>query len=58
MYVIPIILYVAPTWAPNISTTSWKKLEALQSTTLRVVTSSPWYVFNETIRNSLKINSI
>lgn len=57
-YLRPIILYAAPLWTPNISNSSWKKLEAFQSKTLRSIINAHYFVSNKTIRNSLKIQSL
>jgi len=53
-YIKPIILYASPSWTVNISKAIWKKLEAIQSKTMRTITGSGWYVSNHTIRSSLK----
>ncbi|CAI6374197.1 unnamed protein product [Macrosiphum euphorbiae] len=53
-YIRPILTYAGPAWTANISNSSWSKLEAVQSTTLRQITGLDWYVSNDTIRSSLK----
>jgi len=55
MYIKPILLYA---WAQNITKTSWTKLEAFHSKTLRMVTGSNWFVSNPAIRMSLNMPSI
>jgi Reverse transcriptase (RNA-dependent DNA polymerase) len=57
IYLRPIIAYACPVWSSNISATYWKKLEAFQSSTLRLITGAHYYVSNKTIRNSLQIKS-
>lgn len=57
-YIRPIITYAGPSWVPNISNNSWRKIESLQSKIIRSITDNPWYVSNLTIRNSTDIPSI
>lgn len=56
-YTRPIILYViSSAWSVNLSRSNWEKLEAL-GTIHRLITGSDWFVYNFSIRNSLKILS-
>jgi len=57
-YIRPIITYAGPAWTANLPRTSWSKLEAFKSTTLRLITGLDWYVSNDTIRSSLKIPTL
>lgn len=57
-YIRPILTYAATAWSANISETSWKKLERVQSTTLRQITGQLPFVNNQAIRNSSKIPTI
>jgi hypothetical protein len=57
-YILPILTYASPAWISNISKTNMAKLEAVQSTTLRIIYDPPWYVNNIALRNSAKIKSI
>lgn len=57
-YMRPILTYASPAWISNISTKSRNKLEATQSIALRKITGLPWYVSNQTIRQSTNIPSI
>jgi len=57
-YIRPVITYASPAWASNISKSSWSKLESIQARTLRTISNQPWFVRNQTIRNSAKIQTI
>jgi len=57
-YIKPITLYAAPVWAANISNSSWNKLKRLQTSTLRMVTGSQWFVSNLTVKNSSGLTTI
>jgi len=57
-YLRPMLTYAGPAWASNISQSSWKKLESTQSTILRTITDSEWFVRNSTIRNFAEIPTI
>ena len=57
-YIRPIILYAAPAWTSSLNDSSWKKLEAFQAVTLRSISGLPYFVANDTIRNSLKIPTL
>jgi hypothetical protein len=54
-YLRPIITYASPIWASNISESNRNKLEVLQNTTLRTISGLPWFVSNQTIRNSTRV---
>jgi len=57
-YIKPILLYASPAWSQNLTKTSWTKLEAFQSKTLRLITGSDWFVSNHSIRMSLNIPTL
>lgn len=56
MMIRPILLYAAPIWS-NTCKTNIQKLEAMQSKTLRMISKEMPNVTNDTIRNTLKINT-
>lgn len=47
MYVLPILTYAGASWAPLISNTQWKKIEAVQTTAVRIILGLPTYVRNQ-----------
>lgn len=53
-----LITYVIQAWFSDISVTNKNRLESLQATLLRGITSLPWFVRNLTITNSTKIPPI
>lgn len=57
-YILPIVTYASPAWFSNLSISNIKKLETLQSKTLRMITKLPQFVNNQTVINSTKISSI
>lgn len=52
------LTYSSLAWTSNISANNLKKLEATQSTILRVIIKLPWYISNKTIQIFTKIPSI
>ncbi|CAI6348281.1 unnamed protein product [Macrosiphum euphorbiae] len=58
MYVKTIITYAGPAWGALISTANWRRLEAVQSIALRIITGSPWFVRNTVISKSSQVPSI
>lgn len=50
----PIITYGSVVWA-TAAKTHLKSLESLQSKTLRIITNSPWYIRNISLRRDLEI---
>jgi len=49
MYIIPIITYAGEAWAPFISTSSWRKIEAVQTIGIRVILGQPSVVKNSVL---------
>jgi hypothetical protein len=50
MYVTPILTYAGAAWAPFITPTQWKRIEAVQTIGLRTITGSPNFLRNEVLR--------
>jgi len=66
MYIQPILTYAGASWAPFISRSSWKKIEAVQTIGIRTILGQPTIVRNsvllntagfDTIRNTIKNNA-
>lgn len=49
MYILPILLYAGPAWAPFTTNTQWKRLEAVQTKVLRTITGSPLILKNSVL---------
>lgn len=49
MYERSVITYAGPVWAPMISPSSWRSLEAVQRIGLQTILGTPFYVRNHTI---------
>lgn len=58
LYIIPRLTYAGAAWAPFISTSQWRRIEAVQTTTLRLITGYPKYVRNKVLLNSLSCKPI
>ena len=58
IYIKPILLYASVVWAPQLSQSNWRKLEAVQNMTLRTITGAYYLTTNEAIRQSTEILSI
>jgi hypothetical protein len=52
MYITPIITYAGAAWAPFLKHSHWRRLEAIQTICLRLLTNTPQYVRNEVLRNT------
>ena len=46
MYIIPILTYAGEAWAPFISTSTWRKIEAVQTIGIRIILGQPSIVKN------------
>lgn len=57
-YIKPTLLYAAPCWTKNLTKSNWTKIEAIQSTSFRTITDSPWFVNNRTIRKTLGFDTL
>ena len=53
-----VLMYAAPAFWTQLAPDVVKRLEAFQSITLRLISGSPWYVKNDSIRRGLKIPSL
>lgn len=49
MYIIPILTYAGEAWAPFISTSTWRKIEAVQTIDIRVILGQPSIVKNSVL---------
>lgn len=58
LYIRPVITYASEAWGSQISTSSWSKLERIQTTCLRIITASPKVVSNHTILQSAHLPTI
>ncbi|KAF0749403.1 aminopeptidase N [Aphis craccivora] len=59
MYVIPVLTYADAAWAaPLTSKVQWNKLEAVQNIGLSTTTNCPFYVQNDVLRSSARLNAI
>lgn len=53
MYIIPILTYAGEAWAPFVSSSTWKKIEAVQTTGIRIILGQPTFV-----RNSVLLHTV
>ncbi|KAL4148911.1 hypothetical protein QTP88_003050 [Uroleucon formosanum] len=58
IYIKPILLYASVAWAPQLSQSNWRKLEAVQNIALRTITGAYYLTTNEEIRQSADVRSI
>jgi hypothetical protein len=58
MYITPILTYAGAAWAPFIHKSHWRRLEAVQTIGLRVVSGTPTYVKNEILLLQCKTTKI
>lgn len=58
MYVRSVLTYAGPAWAPAISKSNWKSLEAVQNIALRTILATPLYVNNKTLLDTSRLPSI
>jgi hypothetical protein len=53
MYIIPILTYAGEAWAPFISTSTWKKIETVQTIGIRVILGQPTIVKNSVLLHTV-----
>jgi hypothetical protein len=58
LYVNPILTYAGAAWAPYISRTNWRKIEAAQSTGIRNITGLPKFVRNVIVLKSTNSSTL
>ncbi|KAL4123315.1 hypothetical protein QTP88_015512 [Uroleucon formosanum] len=58
IYIKPILLYASVAWAPQLSQSNWRELEAVQNIALRTITGAYYLTTNEEIRQSADVRSI
>ncbi|KAL4143370.1 hypothetical protein QTP88_005708 [Uroleucon formosanum] len=58
IYIKPILLYASVAWAPQLSQSNWRELEAVQNIALRTITGAYYLTTNEEIRQSAGVRSI
>lgn len=58
MYITPIITYAGAAWAPFLKQHHWRKLEAIQTICIRLLTNTPKYVRNEVLLNTYHFSKI
>lgn len=67
LYINPILTYAGVAWAPYLSKTQWRKLEAVQTIAIRAILGPPIYLNNQaflsiagltTIKSNIKKQSI
>ncbi|KAE9523075.1 hypothetical protein AGLY_016529 [Aphis glycines] len=52
MYIVPILTYAGEAWAPFINSSTWKKIEAVQTTGIRIILGQPTFVRNSVLLHS------
>jgi len=58
MYIQPILTYAGASWAPFISRSSWKKIEAVQTIGIRTILGQPTIVRNSVLLNTAGFDTI
>ncbi|KAL4085182.1 hypothetical protein QTP88_027041 [Uroleucon formosanum] len=58
LYINPIMTYAGAAWAPFISTSQWKTLEAVQTIGARTILGIPFYVRNQTTLSTADLKQI
>jgi hypothetical protein len=58
MYKNPILTYAAVAWAPFITKSQWKKIEAVQTIGLRTILGAPNYVTNRVILSTADLKQM
>jgi len=58
MYINPILTYAGAAWAPFITKSQWKKIEAVQTIGLRTILGTPNYVTNRVTLSTANLKQI